>query len=285
VSTNIIDLPDWKHIDATGDGHIDSLDLDVVLLNYDENYYPVIAVPLSPSGPIPCYVDTMQIYEGQSVTMTVNLGTLASAADSVYALAFSIVYDSSLVEPGSVQVSFDGSWLGTDLLTIYKDYPFNGRTEIALGRKDRNPITGSGAIAFINFTIRDDIFRAPISRLMSLGVENIRLINERNELKAVTGIAGQLMIEEANALTENYNPAAKLHVYPNPAKDLINIAVEGAEMLRWTIYNSAGQKVMEEANPNMLINIFNTTALPTGIYFISVQTDKNTMYKTVMIRH
>ena len=284
VITSIIDLPDWKHIDADGNAIIDSMDVIPIALNYNEQYYPVLPTILSPIGPIPLFSDTMQIDEGQSVTVPINLGSLAFPADSVYALAFSIVYDSSMVEAGSVQVSYDGSWLGSDLLTIEKDFPNAGRIEMALGRKNHQPISGSGMIASVSFTIRDDVFRSPLSRTMPLRIENVRLIDELNNLLPVTPIEGQLVVNEVVAVKQTTQNVPDVLIFPNPAKDEVNLVAKNTEIRSITLYNTAGQKVLEEANPNMQVHTLNLTNLSEGVYIVQLQTKDYVFHKRILIR-
>lgn len=284
VSTNIIDLPDWKHFDANGDAQIDSNDLTAINQNYNQQYYPVVPTILSPLGLVPFYTDTLQVDEGQQVSIPINLGTLSVPADSVYAIAFSILYDSSLVETGSVSIDFKNSWLGGNLLTLSKDFPFSGRVELALGRIDQQVISGYGMIATINFTIRDDVFRAPTSRSMPIILENIRLIDELNNVLPVQPIQGELVINEITNTEHHANQLAALSVFPNPADQQLNIQLPNAEIEEIRIFNMAGQQVFMEANPNMLLNQIDVHDWTAGVYAVQVKTTKTVLNKTVWIR-
>jgi hypothetical protein len=284
ISTNIIDLPDWKHIDANGDAQIDTNDLIAINQNYNQQYYPVVPTILSPLGLVPFYTDTVQVDEGQMVSIPINLGTSLIPADSVYALAFSIVYDSSLVEPGTAYIEFKNSWMGGDLLTLAKDFPFNGRMELALGRKDQQPVSGYGMIASINFTIRDDVFRAPTSRSMPIILESIRLVDELNNLLPVQPIEGELVINEVTSITNVANKETALSVFPNPADQLLNIELSNAEIEEIRIFNMAGQEIFMEANPRMLINQIDVSSWTAGVYAVQVKTRETVLHKTVWIR-
>lgn len=284
ISSAIIDLPDWKHIDADGNAVIDSMDVNPILLNYNQNYFPVTQTILSPFGPIPLFADTVQVDEGQTVTIPINLGTSAVTADSVYALAFSIVYDSSLVEYGSVSVSYEGSWLGSDLVTIEKDFSNAGRLELALGRKDHQPMSGAGMIASVSFTIRDDIFRAPLSRTMPIRIEQVRMIDELNNLLPVTPIEGELIVNEVVAVTQHTQIIPDVLLFPNPTKNELNIVAKDTEIRRIVIFNTAGQKVLEEANPNMQVHTLSLSELSEGVYIVQLQTKDFVFHKRVLIR-
>ncbi len=80
--------------------------------------------------------------------------------------------------------------------------------------------------------------------------------------------------------TEDFMLLNGINVFPNPAQDVLNIAVANGELPDgYTIYNSLGQsmvnvKVTGEANLSV-----NTSAYSNGIYFIKI--DKGTQSKTL----
>ena len=67
-----------------------------------------------------------------------------------------------------------------------------------------------------------------------------------------------------------------LSVYPNPAHDVLNIALpEGTEIANTGIYSITGQKIQEIPAGNLNINI---AGLAAGVYIIKVQTADNSAY-------
>ncbi len=66
-----------------------------------------------------------------------------------------------------------------------------------------------------------------------------------------------------------------VQVYPNPAKNHININVEHSNLKDITIYDENGSKILQSSKANIDIKY-----LPQGIYFIKIQT-KNGLHKTL----
>jgi hypothetical protein len=62
--------------------------------------------------------------------------------------------------------------------------------------------------------------------------------------------------------------SAEISIYPNPAADVLNVVVD-AEVSNVTIYNVAGNVVLNEVNPSTQINIADLSA---GAYIVEVST-------------
>ena len=74
------------------------------------------------------------------------LGTVDTPAVNVYGLAFSVDFDSSMIEPGSMKVNYNGSWLGdkgVDMLTLDKEFFNDEVLDMALTRTDQMNRMGS----------------------------------------------------------------------------------------------------------------------------------------------
>lgn len=75
----------------------------------------------------------------------------------------------------------------------------------------------------------------------------------------------------------------QLAVYPNPMKDIINLSTGSSVILNVEIYNSFGQKVVEESLKNRSTQHSVSVAnLENGIYFISVETSAGVVRKKVI---
>jgi len=65
----------------------------------------------------------------------------------------------------------------------------------------------------------------------------------------------------------------QLLTYPNPAKEALNIRLDGQTIVKVMVYNTAGKMVSTASGINSSTYKLNTEALSSGIYFISVQTE------------
>jgi hypothetical protein len=72
-----------------------------------------------------------------------------------------------------------------------------------------------------------------------------------------------------------------LNVYPNPANDIIHVAMNNGEPIQSVeIYNFNGTRVLETKSLNI-----QSTNISSGIYFIRVKTNQNTYTKKIKISH
>src|SRR5690606_11478002 len=72
---------------------------------------------------------------------------------------------------------------------------------------------------------------------------------------------------------------ANFTIYPNPAKDILNIALENNEILeKVTIYNNLGQKIKTVSQ-----NTIDISSLAKGLYFVEVTTNQDKASKKVIV--
>jgi hypothetical protein len=72
----------------------------------------------------------------------------------------------------------------------------------------------------------------------------------------------------------------QLHLYPNPAVDMLYLSIE-EPLQRIDIYNSLGQMVRSVNNPDRKINV---SSLSSGIYMINVTDQRGIVYKSKFIK-
>jgi hypothetical protein len=91
----------------------------------------------------------------------------------------------------------------------------------------------------------------------------------------------ELTAECSTLGTDDFNKAG-LSVYPNPAHDVLTIALpQGTEITKTEIYTMTGQKVQEAATGNQNINI---AGLAAGVYIIKAQTADNSAYNSRFVK-
>lgn len=91
----------------------------------------------------------------------------------------------------------------------------------------------------------------------------------------------ELTAECSTLGTDDFNKAG-LSVYPNPAHDVLTIALpQGTEITKTEIYTMTGQKVQEAATGNQNINIAGIAA---GVYIIKAQTADNSAYNSRFVK-
>ncbi len=99
----------------------------------------------------------------------------------------------------------------------------------------------------------------------------------------VNSVDGVVNTEEA------FDDQTQFSVFPNPAKDLINVAFSGSieSDVRITMFTLEGRSVYStqlELHQNQQILPINVSSLPAGIYFIQMNTGKESVVEKVVLR-
>lgn len=285
------DLIDKKHADCNGDGVINALDISAIDQNYDSILpnYPhndlIQMMPVTANDPV-LEVATPLSYQGATnVSLPINLSAIDSVRN-VYGIASRIYYDPALVVPGSVNVTFNNSWLGTsnvDMLALYKDFSSAGYVDFGIVRTDKITKTGNGTIAYLNFTLTQvsgmmDIEIDPVIRL----IKNGSFSTNQEVFLPVSGINSQFNFINVS-VEENENSLAG--VYPNPAKDFITIHSLKSEISRVVITDVTGKEVLvRECYSHASSVVIDCRELSAGIYFVNVMTNKGMSKKKFVVQ-
>jgi hypothetical protein len=86
-------------------------------------------------------------------------------------------------------------------------------------------------------------------------------------------------------LTSSVTPTADfaLTVFPNPAKEQLNIRTENAQIETVSMFNINGQLVKQMNNVNANLQNISVAELPQGVYMLQVRTDKGVENRRVVV--
>lgn len=275
--TPLTGLPNSKHMDCDGNGVIDSFDLNAIVQNYGQSYFRS-AYP-SLRGPHPFYIGQGSGNPGTNVQLPIILGDLNNPVINAYGVAFTINYDPTVVEPGSIQASFNNSWLGNDLIEVQKEFHNAGKLEIAVARIDKIPIaTGLGQFGTVSIIIKDDVWIGRTQTGNDLNspvtISDIRLIDHQNTEIGTTNQTGTITVHPLSTGITAANNQLDIQLFPNPARDLVHIHSKTATIQSIRLYTSTGQLIKDIEALNGLQHRLSTEDLSNGVYFISIQTNQ-----------
>jgi len=214
-----------------------------------------------------------------NASLQIMLGDSTILANDIYGIAFTISYDTSLIEPNTIDISIDNSWLGTawtDLIKIHKDFYNDGIVQVAITRTDGIDIDGSGQIGNLIFTIQDDIMQRGFLKF-PFEISNVKTI-DANEMEILINPI-QTEIDIATN-TNQLNLEQFINVFPNPVSDILNIQTEDLIIEQITLMNIAGQVIETKMINNQQTELYMQN-LPNGIYTLSILTDKGLIHKKV----
>lgn len=275
--------PDWtdslasglniKHVDTNGDGVIDNNDQHAITLNYAFQHN---SLRPSKADGIPLLADFAAgpHNPGDTLIIEIKLGNIDTIAQDIYGIAFSMNYDTSLVEPGGVAIKFDNTWMGTegiDLLTLYEDRFELGQVDISEVRNNQMNVSGFGQIATMIVVLDDDIAKKDIP--FSLNIRPTAQLIDADEasiplsLKTTTADIATTSISELHELG--------IDIYPNPSREFVNVHSHHTTLKTIRLMNLAGQFVHREELPDAISEAqLNISAYAPGLYFLQIETHK-----------
>lgn len=270
---------DFKHIDADGNGTINADDTLAITLNWGNSYS--FRNRGGVRGTIPFFVDVTTPPTQQQAQLPIVLGSQSIPANGVYGLAFTLQYDTSLVKPGTVNVSFANSWIGsigTDMISIQRDFYPDGIVKVAVTRTDGQNMNGFGPIGTLGFTIQDDIMLQRGNYDFRFDLRDVRLINaQETEL-------GTNPTESTLSITTSTQQLAldRISVFPNPATNWLRVEAQNTVIEDVIMLTVAGQTIRtwHPATDQTTLKLEDVTP---GLYILSIRTSEGLLHKKVRI--
>ncbi len=275
---------DYKFADTNGDGLLDEADLTAILQNWTRTYdLPGIAGAIGEvrdnNGP-PLYTQLDTLFEGADIEFPILLGTAEEPITDIYSIAFTLTYDPKLVEPGSFDFHLETSWLGDspdELMMVFREFPDQGKVELAISRKDGKNLSGFGEIARGAVTIEDVIFTIREEEQFNLTFEDIVRLDaqeRRGEVRETTTTT----VVESTTQTVNILSEKLIQLYPNPVKsDLWLRNLTNLEIEQIQIQDLQGRLLLSQKE--LLNDRLSTATLGNGLYTLKILTKDGIIIK------
>lgn len=279
---------DYKHSDTDGDGIISYDDTMAIVQNWGMVHLRNDNNPGTSQAPTggPFLVNYAMATPGSTIRIPIMLGDSSNPVDSAYGLAYTIYYDQTMIDTGSVFVDFDTSWLGTqnmDMITVVKDQYNYGQVHIGMTRIDHTTRSGSGQIGSIQMTIKDDILRrSPILHLL-MGIGQIQFIDNMENAVTINPLPSYVLITGRNETGTTAIENHALQVFPNPAQDKVYLQSSTEPILMIKAFNAAGQEIATRNVNNHNVQL-DTKDWAEGLYFLQVQTASTLETRKVLVK-
>ena len=187
-------------------------------------------------------------------------------------MAFTIDYDSAYIQPGSMSIDYSGSWVAGagNYLHIEKDFPSEGKLDMAFTRYNHTDVSGYGLIGTLNFTVSNSA-----SGLLNMSFSKVKIISH-NEIEVPVVAQSTSLTVDVDEIRNN----TPVYLYPNPAREelylatgplksrkakIIVIDMLGKEMIRIEQATDQGGRLSAHLQLDNLSS---------GIYLLRVETEK-----------
>ncbi|MEL7122865.1 MAG: T9SS type A sorting domain-containing protein, partial [Bacteroidota bacterium] len=196
----------------------------------------------------------------------------------IYGLAFSIVYDPQLVDPNTVWMNSENSWLlendANGGLFLYRNDPENHQINVALVRTDLTDVMGSGSIGQLNFQLLEGF-----NGDLSFEIRNVRLINLAEQVFETEGKTTNVTVRTTSSSEQRYLQQA-VHISPNPVRDFLNVQYPASlEIERMEVWDMAGRYINAYNNKNQYLDVRD---LQSGLYILKLYTNEGKAVKSFL---
>lgn len=282
-----------KHSDCDGNGIVNGDDTAAIVQNYGLTHPRLLppaptASPIDPSLYFTLSLDTTA--SGTSVQIPLGLGTQAVPATDIYGIAFTVNYEKSLVDSGSVKIDFSNCWLGkldSNIIAIQKDIYSNGKIEAAIVGIDHINKSGFGTIGVLSIDMKDDISgRDYIYKLLNLNFSDVHLIrNDEIELPLTIINDSIVVVGDITAIENTSEEDHSISISPNPAKDNVTIDFVNTKgsISDVSIYNAFGEIVYGTKIQNSTSLKINTQGFSAGVYFVKLTSNEGVITKKLTL--
>ncbi len=291
-SQNFANGANYKHADCDGNGTVNDDDTLAITLNYGM-IHPRLANPdnqMNGSLP-PLYFipPTDSLFAGDTVVIPVMLGEDTTPVNNIYGLAFTLFYDTSIVEAGTAKFHCNPSWMGTqgtNLLCFNYDLG-NGALECAEVRTDQTNISGFGEIGSMTVVMQDDISGKDfLERVLHLSTGNIYAINYAEQELDIAETNDSVVVYQEETSVSDFDLALQIKIYPNPTGQWAVISWQLAEKENPSIkvFDHLGQEIFS-AKPSTSNLRLQTSNWSPGLYMIQIETESETrVFKLVVAK-
>lgn len=286
-----------KHVDANGDGMITSADTASIVKNFGA-YHSFIpsSIQVLKKSPIILIPRTTEVDSGDVMIIDIALGNEASPVLDIHGLTFQMKIPPGLIDSASLDISFhDDSWL-SDGFGIMQEFiqPSEGVINSVVTRTDGLPRSGDGIIGTTTFIVEDEVngFRLKEGETklpFDIDITDILAYDSYGQAYTLPLTSAQVYLniqqdEESGITLSERSINDQLYVFPNPAKDVLQVHLNGKEYIHYIrIYDMMGRKIMDQNNlreEHMQIDI---SELQQGLYILEVSDGKDITTQKIQI--
>ncbi len=287
---------DLKHSDCNGDGVIDQQDLDVIELNYDDDFeeselqasetdVPILlefnedSIIIDPNNP-----------EHIQVSFELIIGSDEIPAADLYGFSTSFSFDEELILPGSFEIDFlHGSFFcdNDQILELSKEKS-GGSVDISASRTNGISKSGRGVVAVVNFTIIGDLVVQRSSNtenqvpfFINIGKTN-GIRNNGSIMPLNTKSLSLLLHVDYSSSTHVLKFDNSFQLSPNPNNGLFSLESTDEVIQDVNIYSGQGQ-LLRSMSIQASRHDFDLMDFPTGLYYIEVVNEQHTYVKKMII--
>lgn len=261
-----------KHADTDGNGIIDIADT-LSISNFYNRQHSLLPKPsiTEINFPIDLNVLTPSVDSGDLAVIEILMGNELQKLSNICGYSYQLDYDVNVAFPQSLSLKhYDNSWIRHNSATVnmYKK-PWDGRLESSTIRVNGNTISGAGPIEFLSFLVNGNINlfrRSNVNLAIPIVIRNFTIMSESGQLFKRPDTTIYITFDKnIHAISDS-----QLLVYPNPAKEYINI-LSNELILCLEFYTIDGRLVKAFPNVQKSFQEIYAGDIKSGVYIIKAK--------------
>lgn len=261
-----------KHADCNGDGVVNQGDMEAIQLNFNATHTIMSPVVEKQQASSDLYVKFQKsVYKaGDWVDAEIRMGSTNAPVNSLYGVAFKIIYDKILVEPNTESISYPSGWLGTKgvtAITFEKIDPSNAAAYAAITRIDHSNANGSGVIA--NFRFRASTALKAES-VLHVTIDDYMANDANGTLQTFNTFNDSISVHPViTGVTKNYSDS-EVRISPNPFSSETTVYFSEAQKNSTIRIIDILGKEIQSVRFSGTTYIIERREMKNGIYFIQI---------------
>ena len=272
-----ISLINYKYADTNGDAWIDAGDFNIFpnLYGQTNDQFTTLLGDEIPGDDLRLIVSNSNPAPGETVEISIELGSATNPMNNIYGVAFTIDFDTSLIKEDFTTFSNLGGWMNTSEINLHSFAKLDVLVDIvkpvfAFVSQDGQSVSGFGEIAKMSIVVEDIIVGLdgePVDSIfLDLRFKKVLGLNAQEQDILITSQNHSLLVKE----TSIEEQAHELNIIQ--LRNEQKVIIQSKSQIRQAILiNMAGQSIYRRNSKDTELEIF-TSGIPAGIYLLHIQT-------------
>jgi hypothetical protein len=232
---------DLAHADCNGDGVVNSADNAAITANFSMTHSFRSAGTSAANPEISLLAPATSLYIGEWNKVDIIVGDAQNQMSNLYGIAFEVSYDQAAIEPDSLKIIYNSSFLDAGNQNITFQKAMNNKLYAASVRTDHAGISGNGKIGEVWFKTKSTLTDNSPLQLQALNAQKVTASGIFNTL---TNDAPLTVNLTKTALKENTLLEQHISLYPNPANDQVFLSSTTLGIVEYSVFDISGRKVL-----------------------------------------
>ncbi|MGH1337979.1 MAG: T9SS type A sorting domain-containing protein [Aureispira sp.] len=272
------------YVDADGFGQVDTFDLLANTQNWDLRHSLYTGVPegsnvvggdlyFKQTAVLPIFPVPSVLGVGESFKLEPHLGDTSNAL-TMQGVTYRVRYDANVLEHfdrNYAPTIGQGGWLNDDgAVVFYRKIQENGLMHFVTSRLDNGDFTGQGRMDVLDFRVKPTTVVGTDTLYTQVCFENYQAVQANGSILPIESTCITLAYADPTLrMVQVAAQAPVIHLYPNPAQELINIDLGAAFAERVEVLDMLGQQVQVHQEVQGLFKL-QRKQLPKGMYLVRV---------------